>query len=123
MFIRNPQIKNGVLYARNTFYSLSPDIDVRADPIFRTPGLVSAGFAALFGFGFRDLLYPHELLAIVAFAVVSIVLGFSFARLVIIKPSLRGSELSVAGYDTYPRIRRIAAEIAEAAQSQKEYRS
>lgn len=123
MFIRNLQIKNGVLYARNTFYSLSPEIDVRADPIFRTPGLVSAGLAILFGFGFHDLLYLHELFVIAGFVVASIAIGFSSARLVIIKPSLRGSELSVAGYDTYPRIRQIAAEIVEAAQSQKEHRS
>lgn len=123
MFIRNLTIKNGVLHARNTFYSLSPDIDVRADPIFRTPGLVSAGFAALFGLGFRELLYPQELLAIAVFATVSIAIGFCFTRLVIIKPSLRGSELSVAGYDTYPRIRRVAAEIVETAQTQKEHRS
>jgi len=123
MIFYQPKIKNGVLYARNTFYSLSPEMDAKADPVFRTPGMVGAALAALFGFGFRDLLDPHELLAIAGLVVASIAFGFTVARLVIIKQSLRGSELSVAGFGTYPRMLAIAAEIVETVQAKKEDRS
>jgi len=112
-----PILANGVLHARNTVYSLSPEIDASADPILRTSSLALAAFLLLFAGGFHDLLTPVELAVIAGFALTSLALGFSLARLVIIKPSLRGSDLSVAGYGTYRDVRRLAAEIVEAAHS------
>lgn len=120
MVIGRVFIMDGALHTRSTVYSLSREIDAKADRIGLVPGLTLSAVLGLFIWRFADLLSWAEILGLGALIAASLFLGFSFAQLVIVKPSLRGSELSVAAVGTHAHVRAIAGQIVEAAHAYRQ---
>lgn len=115
MLTGNIQIKDGVLRTRTGRFSLSPDIDAIADQSLLIPGTMTAVLISGFGFAFGDPLTPTEIKIIAAIAIFSSLFGLLFARLVIIKASLRGTEHSTIAYGTFYHVRQLADDIVETA--------
>lgn len=123
MTFSKPEIAVGVLKTRRGIYSLSSDIDVIPERFLLLPGSLVAGLVFLFTIGFADLLYPHELVVSACLSLASLFAGFSMARLVIVKSTLRGSEYAVAAFGSFGAIRRLAEDIVDAALAVGEDRS
>ena len=116
MMFGKADIDNGVLETRHTSYTLSEEINAKAARVFLTPALTGSVMVGLFALGCWDLLYPGEKWAALGFVLTSVLFGMTFARLVIVKSSLRGSELTVAGFGIYSNIRAKARGIVLASQ-------
>ena len=64
--------------------------------------------------GFRDILWPGELLALSCITVASVAAGMSIGQLRLVSRDLRGSPMADAVYGTYPDLNRRRREIADA---------
>tara|TARA_R110002072_G_scaffold150788_2_gene299372 strand:- start:10023 stop:10394 length:372 start_codon:yes stop_codon:yes gene_type:complete len=82
-------------------------------PFFST-GLVVGGLSTTFALGFRDILWPGELLALSCITVASVAAGMSIGQLRLVSRDLRGSPMADAVYGTYPDLNRRRREIADA---------
>lgn len=123
MIFFNPEIADGVLKTRRGIYSLSPEIDAIPDRMFLAPGVIGAALITLFIFGFFDILYFGEIAICAGVALACASGGVCFARLVLVKSTLRGSEHAVAAYGSYAAMLRLAEDIVEAAQAEREDRA
>ncbi|WP_299500474.1 hypothetical protein [uncultured Roseobacter sp.] len=71
-----------------------------------------------FGWSFVDLLYPEEIIAILAFVLLAPLIGLCVGQIQLLSRDLRGSELSGMIWGTYGHLNRVRREISLAMQTQ-----
>lgn len=100
MIFGKVDVTDTAINTHRTTYEFGPITSVDVDKPFRAPAYLAAGFLALFGWSFSDLLYPQEILTIASAVTVSLITGWSVARLDILSRDLRGSSKTGAVWGT-----------------------
>lgn len=107
-------ISENVVHTHNDSYILSNITAVSARRPFLSSGILAAGLICVFGVAFADLLYPGEIVFIVASAAASLLIGFWLGQLQLLSRDLRGTELAAAIWGSYRHLNRIRRQVANA---------
>lgn len=111
MMIGTCEVKNGSIQTNKTTYVITKDTRPDVRRLFLTSSLVVSGGLALFGLGFVDLLYFHELVLIFSAIGFALVIGVNLARLVILDRVTRGTEQMSAIYGLHGTLQEKRHEI------------
>jgi len=111
MMLGTCDVKNDIVITHRTTYVLSKDTRPDVQRLFFGPSLVVSSGLTLFGFGFADILYTHEMGLIAIIATASVFCGLQVARLVILDKVTRGTEQETANYGLHSTLQAKRGEI------------
>ena len=102
------------LETNNDNYIITSITAVSTRRPFLSAGLMAGGLCALFGFGFWDILWPAERMALIGIAVTSVTIGMGIGRLSLASRDLRGTPIADAVYGSYGHLNQKRRELAKA---------
>ena len=119
MIIGKIKLGETSLHTSNDSYVLQSITAVSTRRPFLSSGLMIGGLTGSFAYGFRDILFPGELIALGAVSFLSVFLGIMIGRLLLVSRDLAGSPIAEAVHGTYRHLNRLRPQIADAVEKAK----
>ena len=112
-------LREHVLHTHADSYILVGIKKVSTARPFLSSSVMIAGLTGLFGFGFADILYAHELILIGVVMTAALLVGFSLAQLRLFSRDLHGAQAINAVYGTYRHLNKKRIAISAAVEAAK----
>ncbi len=110
-------IQGDAVHTHRDTYFLNTVTNISARREFLGSGLMIAVATAGFGLAFKDILWPHEIFAIIAVVSTSLAIGLCIGKLQFLSRDLARSQQACVLFGTFPHLNRLRFEIADAAKA------